>query len=108
MFDLLKSGSSSPTLITEIYDVCFSIRAHVKSENEWVHELEAVSKSYIMDKKDEFLQADGVNERYLNYLLLYSDSCVNLSKPPEYEVVQLLVSYVNDAAKERREGDVLL
>lgn len=102
LFDLLKSGSSSPTLITYIYDVCYTIKKYAKSNDDWILELNRITKNYLMEHREEYLDMDGtVDERFLNYMLVYSDSSANIPKSPDYEIMHLLVSFVNQAADDR-------
>uniref|UniRef100_A0A336MX24 CSON008800 protein n=1 Tax=Culicoides sonorensis TaxID=179676 RepID=A0A336MX24_CULSO len=102
LFDLLKSGSSNPTLVTFIYDVCYSIKTFAKSNNDWIEELNKIAKDYLMSHRDEYLDSyRTVDERFLNYMLIYSDSSTNLPKSPDYEVMHLMVTFINNAAEDK-------
>lgn len=102
LFDLLKSASSNPTLITYIYDVCYSIKTFAKSNTDWIEEINTIAKTYLMSHRNEYLDVQrSVDERFLNYMLIYSDSCANLPKNPEYQVMQMMVTFINNAAQDR-------
>ncbi|XP_063700446.1 condensin-2 complex subunit D3-L [Culicoides brevitarsis] len=100
LFDILKTGSSNPTLISFIYDVCYSIKKFAKSDLSWVEDIKETATQYLLCNQNKFLDFQfPVDERYLNYMLIYSDSSVQLPRPPDEKILNLFVKFVNDTAE---------
>lgn len=55
-----------------------------------------------MTHRDEYMDTlRTVDERFLNYMLIYSDSSANLPKSPDYQIMHLMVTFINNAAEDK-------
>lgn len=55
-----------------------------------------------MNHRNEYLDFyRTVDERFLNYMLIYSDSSANLAKSPDKQIMQLMLMFVSKMAEEK-------
>lgn len=65
----------------------------------WIESLNTIAKNYLVEHRNEYLDTQRpVDERFLNYMLIYSDSSVHLPRNPEYEAMHLMVKFINNTA----------
>lgn len=107
--DILKSGSSNVTLIQYIYDVCrlaciTSQQNSQNSDQDWIVNLNGISKQYLINNRNNFItNNDSLDERYLNYMLIYSESNTDLLQHPDKEILTLLIRYLNSISNEKEQ-----
>lgn len=80
--------------------MCYSIKSFAKSNSDWIEELNEISKNYLMSHRDNYLSESNheIDERFLNYMLIYSDSRANLQKTPENDVMRVMLKFIENAA----------
>jgi condensin-2 complex subunit D3 len=103
--DLLLTGSSNSSLVTYIYDVCASVKKMVDSDNQWIEKIYTTSRDFILKNREDFLY-NHCDERFYNYLLIFSDSNADLPQQPDERVLNFLVEYLVKASEQDSEGNL--
>lgn len=93
---MLEDGTANISLIGSIYIVCREARQRFQMPLDiWVKQVNETSKNYLLNNINGL--RTNCDERFVNYLLIYSETTTDLLNEPNKEIVDMLVLYLKDA-----------
>uniref|UniRef100_A0A182NNB9 Uncharacterized protein n=1 Tax=Anopheles dirus TaxID=7168 RepID=A0A182NNB9_9DIPT len=102
--DLLRTGSTNISLVSDIYSLCCSIKEQADgiAQANWVAEIRESSAEYLLHYHTHYASAHMTNERYLISLLVYAEAATDSNVRPDAIVVNILLKYLASIASDER------
>ncbi|XP_058120514.1 condensin-2 complex subunit D3 [Anopheles ziemanni] len=95
--DLLRTGSTNISLVSDIYSLCCMIKEKsdgTVSEN-WITSIRDSSAEYLLHYHSHYASMHMTNERYLISLLVYTESSTDLNDKPDQNILNILQKYLS-------------
>uniref|UniRef100_A0A182YI39 Uncharacterized protein n=1 Tax=Anopheles stephensi TaxID=30069 RepID=A0A182YI39_ANOST len=94
--DLLRTGSTNISLVSDIYSLCCMIKEKADGmiDEAWIAGIRDSSAEYLLHFHSHYESAHVANERYLISLLVYAEAVTDLSNRPDINILQILLKYL--------------
>ena len=98
---MLERGDCEIGIIQHLYEICLMARMKHDMDREktcFPKQLNEVSLEFLLDNFDKF-RDNTSNEKYLNYMLIYSESNTDLPQKCNQKLMELFIGYLRDAVR---------
>ncbi|XP_053675813.1 condensin-2 complex subunit D3 [Anopheles nili] len=94
--DLLRTGSTNISLVSDIYSLCCMIKEKADGivTEDWIDSIRESSAEYLMHFHSHYTNIRMTNERYLISLLVYAEVTTDLNDKPHENVIRNLSTYL--------------
>ncbi|XP_050076123.1 condensin-2 complex subunit D3 [Anopheles maculipalpis] len=102
--DLLRTGSTNISLVTDIYSLCCMIKKKADGEIDetWIAGIRDSSAEYLLHFHSHYESAYVANERYLISLLVYAEAATDLNDRPDINILNILLKYLAHIAADEK------
>ncbi|XP_052872655.1 uncharacterized protein LOC128278052 [Anopheles cruzii] len=103
--DLLRTGSTNISLVSDIYSLCCMIKE--KSDgivsHDWITSIRDSSAQYLLHYHSHYTNLHTTNERYLISLLVYAEAATDLNLEPDRKIMKILIDHLTNFAPDEQQ-----
>ncbi|XP_055530347.1 condensin-2 complex subunit D3 [Wyeomyia smithii] len=94
--DLLKTGSTTISLVSDVYSLCCAIREKSDGcvDESWIRGVRDSTVEYLLHYHSHYTSFHMSNERYLISLLIYAETSTDLNDKPNERIMKILLHYL--------------
>uniref|UniRef100_A0A182T0B5 Uncharacterized protein n=1 Tax=Anopheles maculatus TaxID=74869 RepID=A0A182T0B5_9DIPT len=102
--DLLRTGSTNISLVSDIYSLCCMIKENADGliDETWIAGIRESSAEYLLHFRAHYESAHVANERYLISLLVYAEATTDLNDRPDINILGILLKYLAHIAADEK------
>ncbi|XP_049295711.1 condensin-2 complex subunit D3 [Anopheles funestus] len=102
--DLLRTGSTNISLVSDIYSLCCMIKEKADGaiHETWITTIRDSSAEYLLHFHSHYTSAHLANERYLISLLVYAEAATDLNVKPDSNIMSILLNYLARIAADEK------
>ncbi|CAO1316115.1 unnamed protein product [Diamesa tonsa] len=99
--EMLKRGECQIGIVQHLYEICLESRMKQKMDSGktcFPQRLNEISLQYLLENFENF-RNNTSNEKYLSYMLIYSESNTDLPQKCNQNLLDLFIGYIRDAVR---------